>query len=576
MSTEYQNILSPQDYLHDSELQEAFELINGNAIEKTIIDIARETGAPLRDTPDGHERYVVDRLALSPNEFRTRISLTELMKRVGLAVHDYPLGIIGQYDGQDNSLSPVVIMSHFDAVPLGGMYDGVAGIAGAIELIRAFNMADIRTLRSIVLLALTGEESSRFNIALFGSRGMFHGLTSEELASKRPGDMSIQKALENAGYSIDTVMSPLFSPENVYATVELHVDQTGLLEAQDTDLAIVESIASPDRREIIIGAGGNNEQQDYTYKHPLLIEINGRSGHSGATPMGKEFRLDGLVIAAELLSHIDRLNQQYHKKQLHTSIAVSFLDIEAQSLNKIPGETALAIQICGDDPKEIDQMLNDLNGFINRRNNYYARNNRHISPISPFETEKQRPTTVPLVSSSINYTLAARIALTVHSICNQQKYRNAEVVGTVGTCSVSKDGHFILGLDVRGTDADLRNDAMAHILSNIAHISRNLNVPYVTRQLPGSSLPVHLPSEVCSKAQKAIERHAIGSCIFTNSPAGHDTLNAASADIPASLLFIPSENGGIAHTPLEYTSPAALEKGAKAMAALVYALANEK
>ena len=76
-------------------------------------------------------------------------------------------------------------------------------------------------------------------------------------------------------------------------------------------------------------------------------------------------------------------------------------------------------------------------------------------------------------------------------------------------------------------------------------------------------------------AEEIIKKNGIGSVVRTNSPAGHDAQNFARAGHPTVMLFIPSRNGGIAHTPEEYSTPKDLENGARALASLVYNLAME-
>lgn len=565
-----------QEGLINDRLQEVFELIEGTKIQDTITEIARQTGE-LVPTGTQETYYAVNRLAYSPNEFVTRSYLSNCMGEIGIEIQDHPLGIIGSYKGQDNSLMPLIIMSHFDSVPQGGMYDGVTGLAAAIHVLKVFNNLNINTRRPITLLALTGEESSRFNIALFGSRGIFHGLTEEELSSKRPGDISMQEAMENSGYSAAEVTNPLFTKNNTYATLELHVDQTGMLEAQEKDFGIVQAIAAPDRREIVIEPEQTNLPINRgTSSHVLLIEVNGKSGHSGAVPMGKDYRADGLVVSAELLSHIHVLNNKIARINSDTSVLIESVSILDQSLNKIPGKVGFTAKIYGNDQRVIEYILTDLQNFTERRNNYLEQEMYgfgkdaialNVKGVSTDIQETELP--------SPNFNLLARIAMTVHSICNLAQYRNFNIVGTIGTCSQKPNGQLVLGLDVRGIDADLRNEAIEHILHNIATISDKLNAQYAVRQLPGSGFPVQLSASNASKIEDTIINHKLGNYIKTHSPAGHDTLNAANAGIPASLLFIPSGNGGEAHTPLEYTSPDSLKKGADALAAIVYRLGNE-
>jgi len=93
------------------------------------------------------------------------------------------------------------------------------------------------------------------------------------------------------------------------------------------------------------------------------------------------------------------------------------------------------------------------------------------------------------------------------------------------------------------------------------------------REIEGGGDPVAMNKELVDLAEAVIVENKIGSVIRTNSPAGHDAQNFARAGHPTVMMFIPSRNGGIAHTPEEYSSPEDLQKGAQALAGLVYNLA---
>ena len=60
--------------------------------------------------------------------------------------------------------------SHIDAIPNAGKYDGVVGVLGGLEAIRALQDTGLRPKNSIELVVFTSEEPTRFGIGCLGSR----------------------------------------------------------------------------------------------------------------------------------------------------------------------------------------------------------------------------------------------------------------------------------------------------------------------------------------------------------------------------------------------------------------------
>lgn len=170
------------------------ELIHGADVERNLLDLAQIGGTLIEGIPQQPERYSVNRLALGEADKVARDTfIRPLMEASGMEVHEHPLGIIGTRYGKNRDLAPLVIISHTDSVPKGDMYDGDLGVIGGIQVIQAMETAGIENERDIHVISITGEESSGFGLALFGSRGMFQGLTDRELDSRIPGGKVSEK-----------------------------------------------------------------------------------------------------------------------------------------------------------------------------------------------------------------------------------------------------------------------------------------------------------------------------------------------------------------------------------------------
>src|ERR1035438_8541512 len=85
---------------------------------------------------------VVTRVLFSAADLKARAHVKGLFRGAGLAVRDDGAGnIFARWQGKDSTLSPVATGSHIDAIPNAGRYDGVVGVLGALEAIRALQRA---------------------------------------------------------------------------------------------------------------------------------------------------------------------------------------------------------------------------------------------------------------------------------------------------------------------------------------------------------------------------------------------------------------------------------------------------
>lgn len=536
-----------------------FNALQGEALEKRLVEF------------NGIGR--VNRLALSPEDFEARQVLLSWMREVGMQAEEHPLGLIGRYPGSRQDLPNVALMSHFDSVPNGGKYDGVVGVTSAIEIVGALHKQRVQLNRGITIIALTGEESSRFNLALFGSRGMFHGLTKDELASRRPDEISLGEALEASGFSLQDVAKPYFRQGQFCAVVELHISQDDRLNGNGRDLAVIEAIAAPDRYQIEIGEALEPDLTVYAETEYLQIDVQGKGGHSGSTPMGKEHRADALIPAADILITIRYLQQRLGGK---AKISMGLVFIEDQALNKIPSHSRILLRARGS-KAEVAAFRQGLQKYVSKRTSAYLKAPTRFgdAPLAVNEVSQEDIVGTNFFPPEIllHQELAGRIIYKVNRLA--ERYGQEHIVGTVGTYDMTPDGRLTLGIDIRGIDLDTRDRIVNQMKEDIKRHAEHLKVIYNLRQLPGSSDPVQMDSRLVALAKQAINENNLGKCEVTFSPAGHDAQNAARAGFPTVMLFIPSRNGGISHHPDEYSTPQDLEKGARAQAALAIRLASE-
>ncbi|MBU0999939.1 M20/M25/M40 family metallo-hydrolase [Patescibacteria group bacterium] len=614
--------------LQKSELNKSIEgileMIRGEVIEQGLLDLAQIGG----EVEKVDKKVAVTRLALSEEDIGARVLLKAQMEDAGMQVEDHPMGLIGVYPGENPDLPAVMLMSHFDSVPNGGMYDGTVGIVSSIEIVRLLHENGVRLPRSIMVLALTGEESARFNVALTGSKAVFQGLTDKELDAGRFGDLSLREALNANGFNADDVRNPRFKPEEVYGLIELHVSQSDFLEQRGKDLAVIEAIAAPDRREITIGDPIEPDIQEPPNARYIRVSAAGESGHTGATPMGMRNRADVLPHVATIIGVVSRELRKLREDGRDIDVSVGRIAISDQSLNKIPGKAEFTVRVEGKDVEAAENIVsvirsytNGLNVAFNKEDLMYDYSDPPRRTLSFNATEQEEPDRDEIFYSSKDImprqALAAGIVSFVRDIANSYQYQEGtNIVGTVSTYHINEKGQIILGIDIRSTNLEVRNAVTSKMEEVIKKLSKGPNttlilqkefdelpnladraissssrfgpvpafvrissegpvVNYESRRLPGSGEPTLMDRRLVDLTKKVIEQYKLGSCEVTFSPAGHDTQNAARAGIPTVMIFIPSRNGGASHNPREYSTPEDLGRGTRALAALAMTLASD-
>jgi N-carbamoyl-L-amino-acid hydrolase len=272
----------------------------------------------------------VTRIVFTPKDLEARAWLRTKFAEAGLVVRQDAIGnTFARWVGANSAVPPVATGSHIDAIPNAGKYDGVVGVLGGLEAIRALQQSGFRPTRSIELIVFTSEEPTRFGIGCLGSR-MISGTLSAENArrlidgSNRPLEDVRQKAGMRG--SLESVQLPSGS---YTAFVELHIEQGPLLERASLSLGIVESIAAP---------------------ASLQITLEGAGGHAGGVLMHD--RKDALCAAAETILAVETAANSSGSQD--TVATVGICDVFPAAVNSIPSSVRLTL-----DARDIDLARRD-------------------------------------------------------------------------------------------------------------------------------------------------------------------------------------------------------------------------
>lgn len=190
-----------------------------------------------------------------------------------------------------NNVRSVYCGSHMDSVPMGGNYDGAAGVVAGVLALKNIDSYPEKPKTPIRVAMLRGEESAWFGKCYLGSSAIFGKLSEDDLARNRRGNSEslrrrigaefFSKGGNTAACAIKQGV-PLIDPKMFAAFLELHIEQGPCLEKTNTSLGIVTGICGNVRVNVV---------------------CRGEAGHSGTTPM--KMRHDAVAATADLLHELN-------------------------------------------------------------------------------------------------------------------------------------------------------------------------------------------------------------------------------------------------------------------------------
>ena len=229
--------------------------------------------------------------------------------------------------------------SHLDSVPMGGNFDGLAGVTAGFLILIYILKNEINLNIPLKVLALRGEESAWYGRNYIGSKCIFGLLTDDDLNSKhRTQDKTLLTAMKECGVKIEKIRSSqcLIDKQNIEVFIELHIEQGPILVDRGWQAAIV------------TGIRGNN-------RHHNII-CKGSAGHSGTIP--RYLRKDSVFAAAELITRMDdHWNTiQQHGGDLVLTSGIFQTDSNHHAMSRIPGEVYFSFEARSQDNATLDAL----------------------------------------------------------------------------------------------------------------------------------------------------------------------------------------------------------------------------
>jgi len=298
--------------------------IDSNRLSREIDELAAISDA---------EPPAVTRIVFTPPDLKARAWLRARCEEAGLSVRVDPIGnTFARWNGSEPDAPVVGTGSHIDAIPNAGKYDGVVGVLGGLEAIRALQRQGFRPRNSIELLVLTSEEPTRFGIGCIGSRMLSGGLSADAARKLKDADgASVDEVRGRAGMSGELEQVRL--ARGYYkAWVELHIEQGPLLERDRVSLGIVTRIAAP---------------------ASARITIEGAGGHAGGVVMPD--RRDALCAASELILAVESAART--TGSIDSVATVGMCDVFPGAVNSIPSRVRLSLDVRDTDLARRDGVM---------------------------------------------------------------------------------------------------------------------------------------------------------------------------------------------------------------------------
>jgi hydantoinase/carbamoylase family amidase len=254
----------------------------------------------------------------------TRISFTEtynhginfvrkLMEVAGLATKVDSVGnLIGRLESKNKDKRSIIIGSHIDTVPHGGMFDGTLGVLGGIEVIKVLIENGYRNNHPLEVISFINEEGTAYSPigGTFGSRAMMglidiNGYLKENIKKINLSENDLKLAYRD--------------PNTIKNYLELHIEQGKKLYDEKVPIGIVTGIVG-------------------IWK--FVATVRGKSNHAGTTPMND--RDDALLKSLPLIKGVSDIAKELGGDLVAT---VGKINVKPGAANVIPGEVEITIEL---------------------------------------------------------------------------------------------------------------------------------------------------------------------------------------------------------------------------------------
>lgn len=288
--------------------------------------------------------------------------LRQLMEEAGLEVTEDAAGnVIGTLKGENPDEPCVMMGSHYDSVVNGGDYDGIAGVICAIEVARLLKEEGITPKRNFVAVGFCDEEGMRFGTGYFGSGAMLGHRDVEYTKNFADTDgITIYEAMKGYGLDPEKIGEAAWEEGSIGHFLEAHIEQGPVLDAEGTELGLVEGIVGIQR---------------------YMVTVHGRADHAGTTPM--DMRMDAVDAATKVIS---KIADWAREKADGTVSTVGYINTVPGGMNIVAEKVEFTVDIRSMNNDNINDITNRIRKALDKEvaefgGSYEMDNKLTIAPV---------------------------------------------------------------------------------------------------------------------------------------------------------------------------------------------------
>ena len=231
----------------------------------------------------------------------------------------------------------ILLGSHLDSVPQGGMFDGALGVLAGVEVAQALRDAGRSLQHGLAVVGFADEEGHAFGLGRLGSRCVVGDITREQYDTLRGRD---GRTLAESIAAFSPGLPRAALPAQSGAYLELHVEQGPVLAQTGRRVASVGAITGIARTAVV---------------------IEGEANHAGTTPIAS--RRDALVGAAEIVLMVRGLVEAEGPPAVGT---VGALTVLPGAPNIVPGRAEFTVELRTPDRDRLGRLRKQVDVQIGR------------------------------------------------------------------------------------------------------------------------------------------------------------------------------------------------------------------
>ena len=342
-----------------------------------------ETLATFTSTPG----FGVTRSSYSKEDKMAKKYLIGQMKEIGLEIYEDGFGtLFGRKEGTLKEAPVVMFGSHYDSVVNAGAFDGVAGVAAALEVMRRLYEKNFVNDYPLELILMNAEEGETFgpSTGVSNSRAIVGTMTEYELRTvkNRFGQTKLE-AMAEYGLIPDLEKSKR-KPGSIKNFVELHIEQGPVLDKENIEIGLIKYLAGIGRYTFrFLGQSADSTASMTTRKDALVAasyfitvfdeaikalgdEVTGMVGKLDVTPNSNQFVPELAIGKIEIRTFSKEIVEKINFKQLITNLLEKTshkfnLPYELEEITRInyPNPTGPSI-MCAENVKKMENICREL------------------------------------------------------------------------------------------------------------------------------------------------------------------------------------------------------------------------